>query len=41
MPAVVDLASMREAITDLGSNPDKINPLVHVFSFVKLLLAMC
>ncbi|KAK6154428.1 hypothetical protein DH2020_008676 [Rehmannia glutinosa] len=30
VPAVVDLASMREAIKDLGSNPDKINPLVPV-----------
>ncbi|KAL3851208.1 hypothetical protein ACJIZ3_013090 [Penstemon smallii] len=30
VPAVVDLASMREAIKDIGSNPDKINPLVPV-----------
>ncbi|KAK4420771.1 Aconitate hydratase 3, mitochondrial [Sesamum alatum] len=30
VPAVVDLASMREAIKDLGSDPDKINPLVPV-----------
>ncbi|KAL8462530.1 hypothetical protein ACS0TY_033532 [Phlomoides rotata] len=30
VPAVVDLASMREAIKDLDSNPDKINPLVPV-----------
>lgn len=28
---MVDLASMREAIKDLGSNPDKINPLVYSF----------
>ncbi len=28
MPAVVDLAAMRDAITRLGGNPDKINPLV-------------
>ncbi len=27
VPAVVDLATMREAIKDLGGNPDKINPL--------------
>jgi aconitase A len=25
---VVDLAAMRDAITRLGGNPDKINPLV-------------
>ncbi|KAL3639968.1 Acyl CoA oxidase [Castilleja foliolosa] len=30
VPAVVDLASMREAMKDLGSTPDKINPLVPV-----------
>jgi aconitate hydratase len=30
VPAVVDLASMRDAIIDLGGNPDKINPLVPV-----------
>ncbi|KAL0320802.1 UNVERIFIED_CONTAM: Aconitate hydratase 3, mitochondrial [Sesamum radiatum] len=30
VPAVVDLASMREAIKDLDSDPDKINPLVPV-----------
>lgn len=33
---MVDLASMREAIKDLDSNPDKINPLVTIFSFVQL-----
>jgi aconitate hydratase len=30
VPAVVDLASMRDAIIALGGNPDKINPLVPV-----------
>ncbi|KAG8365085.1 hypothetical protein BUALT_Bualt18G0067500 [Buddleja alternifolia] len=37
VPAVVDLASMREAIEDLGSNPDKINPLrsKERFAFLK------
>ncbi|KAH6795775.1 hypothetical protein C2S51_036761 [Perilla frutescens var. frutescens] len=30
VPAVVDLASMREAIKDLGNDADKINPLVPV-----------
>jgi aconitate hydratase len=30
VPAVVDLAAMRDAMTRLGSNPDKINPLVPV-----------
>ncbi len=30
VPAVVDLAAMRDAMTKLGSNPDKINPLVPV-----------
>ncbi len=29
VPAIVDLASMREAMKDLGGNPDKINPLVE------------
>lgn len=28
---MVDLASMREAIKDLGTDADKINPLVHGF----------
>jgi hypothetical protein len=28
VPAVVDLAAMRDAITRLGGDPDKINPLV-------------
>ncbi len=28
VPAVVDLASMRDAVKKLGGNPDKINPLV-------------
>ncbi len=28
VPAVVDLAAMREAMTRLGGNPDEINPLV-------------
>ena len=28
VPAVVDLAAMRDAIVQLGGNPDKINPLV-------------
>ncbi|HWD02421.1 MAG TPA: aconitate hydratase [Amycolatopsis sp.] len=27
VPCVVDLATMREAVTDLGGNPDKVNPL--------------
>ena len=27
VPCVVDLATMREAVTDLGGDPDKINPL--------------
>ena len=27
VPAIVDLATMRDAIRDLGSEPDKINPL--------------
>ncbi|QOQ38904.1 aconitate hydratase AcnA [Trueperella pecoris] len=27
VPCVVDLATMREAVTDLGGNPDQINPL--------------
>ena len=30
VPAVVDLASMREAMRDLGDDPEKINPLVPV-----------
>ena len=30
VPAVVDLAAMRDAMTRLGGNPDKINPLVPV-----------
>jgi aconitate hydratase len=30
VPAVVDLAAMRDAITRLGGDPDKINPLVPV-----------
>ncbi|CDP05740.1 unnamed protein product [Coffea canephora] len=30
VPAVVDLASMRDAIKSLGSDPEKINPLVPV-----------
>jgi aconitate hydratase len=30
VPAVVDLAAMREAITKLGSDPDKINPITNV-----------
>src|SRR4030081_6064 len=30
VPAVVDLASMRIAMQALGSNPEKINPLVPV-----------
>jgi aconitase A len=28
VPAVVDLAAMRDAIKRLGGDPDKINPLV-------------
>ena len=28
VPAVVDLAAMRDAITRLGGDPEKINPLV-------------
>ena len=30
VPCVVDLAAMRDAMTALGGNPDKINPLVPV-----------
>lgn len=30
MPAVVDLACMRDAMNNLGGDSDKINPLVHV-----------
>ncbi len=30
VPAVVDLAAMRDAMSDLGGNPNKINPLVPV-----------
>ena len=30
VPAIVDLAAMRDAIDDLGSDPAKINPLVPV-----------
>jgi aconitate hydratase len=30
VPAVVDLAAMREAMTDLGGDPSRINPLVPV-----------
>lgn len=30
VPAVVDLAAMREAMIDLGGNPEKINPLTPV-----------
>lgn len=30
VPAVVDLAAMRDAITRLGGDPDRINPLVPV-----------
>ncbi|MFX8335597.1 aconitase family protein, partial [Acinetobacter baumannii] len=30
VPAVVDLAAMRDAMTRLGGNPTKINPLVPV-----------
>ena len=30
VPAVVDLAAMRDAMTQLGGDPDKINPLVPV-----------
>ena len=30
VPAVVDLAAMRDAMTQLGANPEKINPLVPV-----------
>ncbi len=30
VPAVVDLAAMRDGITRLGSNPQKVNPLVPV-----------
>ena len=28
MPAVVDLAAMRNAMADLGGDPEKINPLI-------------
>ncbi len=30
VPAVVDLAAMRDAVKDLGGNPSKVNPLVPV-----------
>ena len=30
VPAVVDLAAMRDAMTALGGDPQKINPLVPV-----------
>src|SRR5215813_13219290 len=30
VPAIVDLAAMRDAMKKLGGNPDKINPLVPV-----------
>src|SRR5438552_1862647 len=30
VPAIVDLAAMRDAMTKLGGHPDKINPLVPV-----------
>ncbi|MGD0145083.1 MAG: aconitate hydratase AcnA, partial [Rhizomicrobium sp.] len=30
VPAVVDLAAMRDAMKELGSNPEKINPLAEV-----------
>ncbi len=30
VPAVVDLAAMRDAMKNLGGNPEKINPLVPV-----------
>ncbi|KAJ4833032.1 hypothetical protein Tsubulata_010661 [Turnera subulata] len=30
VPAVVDLAAMRDAINDIGSDPNKINPMVPV-----------
>ena len=30
VPAVVDLAAMRDAVQRLGGNPDKINPLCPV-----------
>jgi len=30
VPAVVDLAAMRDAMERLGGNPNKINPLVPV-----------
>lgn len=29
MPAVVDLAAMRDAMNKLGSDPNRINPLVN------------
>lgn len=34
VPAVVDLASMRDAIKNLGSDADKINPLVCYATFL-------
>eukprot|EP01037_Dinobryon_pediforme_P043634 gene43634-54801_t len=30
VPAVVDLAAMRDAVTSLGGDPEKVNPLVPV-----------
>lgn len=48
MPAVVDLACMRDAMNNLGGDPNKINPLVSlllyicIFSFLLLLnLVQC
>lgn len=38
---MVDLASMREAIKDLGSNPEKINPLVDIFMFCYHIQIFC
>jgi len=38
VPAVVDLAAMRDAMTKLGGNPQKINPLVPVDLVIDLIV---
>jgi aconitase A len=39
VPAVVDLASMRDAMGQLGGDSNKINPLVCVFLFLLFALS--
>jgi len=34
VPAVVDLAAMRDAMAKLGSDANKINPLVRILSLI-------